>query len=202
MNYTDKTFTLRERARGSPSARGWETTPLSDVTFARTPSLCVRMSSRSSGAAPPPSRRLSPSSADSVHPRRRCWWCTWSTTCATSSMELIITIKEVLAVQLGNAASTQQVPPAYHHRAALTACSLTAGCTLCVAGDRRATPLHLSLMPPTRLSSAAACWRAAACPAHRCVQGWQGRHGRSCSRTHPTDVYGIPMMIHTFSCEA
>ena len=45
-------------------------------------------------------------------------------------MELIITIKEVLAVQLGNAASTQQVPPAYHHRAALTACSLTAGCTL------------------------------------------------------------------------
>ena len=28
-------------------------------------------------------------------------------------MELIITIKEVLAVQLGNAASTQQMPPAY-----------------------------------------------------------------------------------------
>ena len=26
-------------------------------------------------------------------------------------MELIITIKEVLAVQLGNAASTQQMPP-------------------------------------------------------------------------------------------
>ena len=46
----------------------------------------------------------------------------------------VITIKKVLAVQLGDAASTLQVPPAYHHRAALTACSLTAGCTLQLAG--------------------------------------------------------------------
>ena len=45
-------------------------------------------------------------------------------------MELSSTILKVLAVQLGDAASTCQMLPAYHHRDALTACSLTAGCTL------------------------------------------------------------------------
>ena len=139
------------------------------------PCACGRPeSSRSTGAAPPPSRRLSPSSVDSVHPRRRCWWCTWSTTCATSSMELIITIKEVLAVQLGNAASKQQMPPAYHHRDALTSCSLSAGCTLQVAGGRRATLMDVLLMPVARQNSAAACWLSAVCSVHPCVRGGGG----------------------------
>ena len=84
-------------------------------------------------------------------------------------MELIITIKEVLAVQLGNAASTQQVPPAYHHRNALTPCSPTAGCTLQVAGGCRPTLIDVYLMPVARQSSAAACWQAVACPVHPCV---------------------------------
>ena len=170
----DKTFTLRERARGHASARGWETTPMSDVRVACTPSTGMPLDSRSCGAAPPPSRRLSPGSADSVHPRRRCWWCTWSTTCATSSMELIITIKEVLAVQLGNAASTQQVPPAYHHRNALTPCSPTAGCTLQVAGGCRPTLIDVYFMPVARQNSAAACWRSVVCSVHRCVRGGGG----------------------------
>ena len=163
-----------ECARGHASARGWETTPMSDVRVACTPSTGMPLASRSSSAAPPPSRRLSPSSADSVHPRRRCWWCTWSTTCATSSMELIITIKEVLAVQLGNAASTQQVPPAYHHRNALTPCSPTAGCTLQVAGGCRPTLIDVYFMPVARQNSAAACWRSVVCSVHRCVRGGGG----------------------------
>ena len=152
---------------------------MSDVRVACTPSTGMPLDSpRSCGAAPPPSRRLSPSSADSVHPRRRCWWCTWSTTCATSSMELIITIKEVLAVQLGNAASKQQMPPAYHHRDALTSCSLSAGCTLQVAGGRRATLMDVLLMPVARQNSAAACWRSVVCSVHRCVRsGGGGRMG-------------------------
>ena len=91
-------------------------------------------------------------------------------------MELFITIKKVLAVQLGDAASTLQVLPAYHHRDALTRCSLTAGCTLHVAGGRRATLIDVLMMPVAGQNSAAACWRAAACPAHRCVRG--GGDGR------------------------
>ena len=89
-------------------------------------------------------------------------------------MELFITIKKVLAVQLGDAASTLQVPPAYHHRAALTACSLTAGCTLQLAGGCRPTLIDVYLMPVARQSSAAACWPAVACPVHPCVRGGGG----------------------------
>ena len=66
-------------------------------------------------------------------------------------MELSSTILKVLAVQLGDAASTRQMPPAYHHRDALTSCSLSAGCTLQVAGDRRPPLLDVMLMPAVRL---------------------------------------------------
>ena len=89
-------------------------------------------------------------------------------------MELCSTILKVLAVQLGDAASTRQMPPAYHHLDALTPCSLSAGCTLQVAGDRRPRLFDVLLMPAARQSSAAACWRTAAFPVHRWVRGGGG----------------------------
>ena len=89
-------------------------------------------------------------------------------------MELSSTILKVLAVQLGDAASTRQMPPAYHHRDALTSCSLSAGCTLQVAGGRRATLMDVLLMPVARQNSAAACWLSAVCSVHPCVRGGGG----------------------------
>ena len=70
-------------------------------------------------------------------------------------MQLCSTILKVLAVQLRDAASTCQMPPAYHHRDALTSCSLSAGCTLQVAGGRRATLVYLYLIHVAQQNSAA-----------------------------------------------
>ena len=105
---------------------------------------------------------------DAVHPRGRCWWCTWSTTCATSSMELIITIKEVLAVQLGNAASTQQMPPAYHHRNVRShtvqpdrRLHSTSGWRL--SADANGCVLDACSKAELGSSMLTACWRSAVC---------------------------------------
>ena len=176
MQDADKTFTLGTGCSGTLSPSRGPTLRFCEVIPGWPWTHSTQESHRSRLTRDHACTGGAPSSADSVHPRRRCWWCTWSTTCATSSMELIITIKEVLAVQLGNAASTQQVPPAYHHRNALTPCSPTAGCTLQVAGGCRPTLIDVYFMPVARQNSAAACWRSVVCSVHRCVRG--GGDGR------------------------
>ena len=138
--------------------------------------------------------RSAPVSVDSVHPHNGAGGEHGAAqeTCATSMMELCSTITMVVWCSPHSWAMLHRLSRC--HRLPLPRrCSLTAGCTPRMAGSRRPTLLDVSLMPATRQSSAAACWRAAAGPAHRCALGVA-----HCAREEVR--LALPGNLHSLAC--